>query len=126
MEAVHESVRHFLNSLGTALTPRTPSSRGGFNRSVTRVFAEILSGPHHAFLDHWTRSSSLPLMTMHGAVLLSPVEYFRLVMALESHPQLLAFRNFASLTRISASRRALESTEPYISFATTKGYKKRK
>ena len=98
MEAVHESVRHFLNSLGTALTPRTPSSRGGFNRSVTRVFAEILPGLYHAFLDHWTRSSSLPLVTVHGAVLLSPVEYFRLaVLELWHLNPILSFSYFLEL-----------------------------
>ena len=54
----------------------TPSSRGGFNRSVTRMSVEISPGPYHMFIGRWTRSSSLLPMTIHGTVLLGPVKCF--------------------------------------------------
>ena len=75
METVHESVRHFLDSPDIALTKRTPSSRGGFNRLVTCVFPKILRDSYPIFIGHWTRSSRLPLATIYGTDLLVSVEY---------------------------------------------------
>lgn len=58
-----------------ALTTLTPSSRGGFNRSVTCILTEVSPGPYHILIDHWTRSSSSPQMMIYGTTLLGPVEY---------------------------------------------------
>ena len=117
----------FLDSLGVALTIQTPSSRGGFNRSVTCIFTELLSGSYHALVGHWTRLSSSPWIVIHGITLLGPAECFRVV-AFEYRTRVpilsfLAFRNPTSLTRTSAPRCTPESTEPYISFVTTRGYR---
>lgn len=117
----------FLDSLDIALTIQMPSSRGGFNRSVTCIFTELLSGSYHVLADHWTRLSSPPRMATCGTGLLGPVECFRVVAfeLLYSSPILSfpALRNSISLTRTSAPRHTPESTEPYISLVTTRGYK---
>lgn len=91
VETVHESVRHFLDPVDVALTTQTPSSRGGFNRSVTCMPAEISLGPYRTFIGHWTRSSNLLPMTICGTVLLGPVECFHVVSELWYSSPILSF-----------------------------------
>jgi len=80
--------RQYMNRFVTSWIPwtlhslHTPSSRGGFNRSVTCMSTEISLCPYCTFIGHWTRSSSLPPMTICETVLLGPVECFHVVFEL--------------------------------------------